>query len=159
LIWTSEYFQHFHLNIQYKSDKMNIISDTLSRLTNQTYHSEMKKFILETLHSSNVFIYLTFSQTFLNFQQQMMNRYKESHWKQIKKMIQANEALKLNAARLSYVMIWDLIYYKNIEKDHQLCISSILYHEIFSLAHDSMNHSEYMRTHKKLTKSLYIQSI
>jgi len=57
----SEYLQHFHLNICYKSEKLNIISDALSQLlsnnniceclVNQKNQSEMNNFILKVLQT------------------------------------------------------------------------------------------------------------
>ncbi len=65
-------------------------------------------------------------------------------------MIQSNEALGENAAKLPYVIIRNLLYYKDAAKGYRLCIPSDLHKEVFSLAHDSMGHPGYAGTHEKL---------
>jgi hypothetical protein len=56
-------------------------------------------------------------------------------------MLNNNNTLGLNAAKLPYELKDGLVYYKDIEKG--LCIPHSLHDKVFKLAHDKMRHSEY----------------
>ena len=106
----------------------------------------------------------TYAQTLmkvsLKLQQRLKNSYaKESRWGQILKMLNNNNTLGLNAAKLPYELKDRLVYYKDIEKGPHLCISHSLHGEVFKLAHDEMRHSEYTQTHERLTDVLYIYDL
>jgi len=80
----------------------------------------------------------------LELQQRLKNNYtKESRWGQILKMLNNNNTLGLNAAKLSYKLKNELVYYKDIEKRPHLCIPHSLHDKVFKLAHNKMKHSEY----------------
>ena len=90
----------------------------------------------------------TYAQTLmkvsLKLQQRLKNSYaKESRWGQILKMLNNNNTLGLNAAKLPYELKNGLVYYKDIEKGPHLCIPHSLHDKVFKLAHDKMRHSEY----------------
>lgn len=74
-------------------------------------------------------------------------------------MIQKNENLNINAAKLSYICIQDLIYYINIEKNYCLCLFTYLYEEVFALMHNFIKHLNYKYTHKQLTDNLYLSDL
>jgi len=74
-------------------------------------------------------------------------------------MLNNNNTLGLNAAKLPYKLKDGLVYYKDIEKGPRLCISHSLHDKVFKLAHDEMRHSEYARTHERLTDALYIYDL
>ena len=96
----------------------------------------------------------------LKFWKHVLEDYiKKSCWQCIIDMIQKNDSLNVNTATLSYVQIWGLLYYKNIEKKHHLCISSYLYEDMFTLTHDFIDHPEYAWTHKWLIDSLYLSDL
>jgi len=172
LVRASEYLQRFQLKIQYKSEKTNIISDTLFRLfssnnvheqlASREYQPESDESILEALQA-NVST-ATYAETLMNIlpelQQRLKNSYtKEPRWGWILKMLNDNNTLGLNAAKLSYELKDGLVYYKDIEKRPHLCISHSLHDKVFKLAHDEMRHSEYAQTHKRLTDALYIYDL
>jgi len=93
-------------------------------------------------------------------QQRLKNNYaKEPRWGQILKMLNNNNTLGLNAAKLPYELKNGLVYYKDIEKGPHLCIPHSLHDEVFKLAHDEMRHSEYARMHERLTDTLYIYDL
>jgi len=80
----------------------------------------------------------------LKLQQRLKNSYaKEPRWGRILKMLNNNNTLGLNTAKLPYELKDELVYYKDIEKEPCLCISHSLHDEVFKLAHDEMRHSEY----------------
>ncbi len=93
-------------------------------------------------------------------QQRLKNSYvKKPRWSQILKMLNNNNTLGLNAAKLPYELKNRLVYYKDIEKRPHLCISHSLHDKVFKLAHDKIRHSEYAQTHKRLTDALYIYDL
>jgi len=67
--------------------------------------------------------------------------------------------LRQDAAKLSYRIIQDLIYYKDIEQNYWLCILSFFHQKVFFLMHDFMSHSKYVKIHEKLTEELYIYNL
>ena len=107
LVCVSEYLQWFWLNIHYKSDKINIISDVLSCLVSHKYHSESDDFSLNILHSTVTSIYVNnFIKVFSDFHQQILDDYiKKSHWQCVIEMIRWNNTLNMKAAKLSYTYI------------------------------------------------------
>ena len=65
--------------------------------------------------------------------------------------MKANKRLVENAAKLSYKLINDLLYFDNNEKDLRLYILSAIKVEIFKLTHNEIDHLGYARTHERLT--------
>ncbi len=74
-------------------------------------------------------------------------------------MLNNNNTLGLNAAKLPYELKNGFVYYKDIEKGPCLCISHSLHGKMFKLTHDKMKHSEYTQTHERLTDTLYIYDL
>ena len=132
LIWTSEYLQHFYLDVHYKSDKFNVISDTLFRLTEQNYCQKSDASTLNTLYTTSVYnselVTYLISLVKLNeeFWECLMTEYIEDvHWVRVKTMIEANIKLVKNVSALLYKMISSLIYYKDLKCSLQLDISAV----------------------------------
>lgn len=163
LIQASEYLQQFCLNIHYKPERTNTISNTLFRLASCDYLSETDESSLDALHAAAVPTYFnTLIELSFAFRQRILDGYVlKGWWKWINIMIHHNNALNIdmNAASLSYTMVWGLIYYKNIEQGYQLCIPAILYKKVFELAHNFMRHSGYVCMHKWLIDSLYLLNL
>lgn len=161
LVRASEYLQRFRLDVRYKPGKANIVPDALSRLASREYQPESDESSLDALHSSTIPTYANvLVEMSPEFRQRVMDGYTtEARWQRISDMITRNDALDTNAAALPYTRIRGLIYYKDIEKGHRLCIPSYLYGDVFTLAHDSMGHPGYARTHERLTDSLYLPDL
>lgn len=163
LIQASEYLQRFCLNIHYKPERTNTISDALFRLASCDYLSETDESSLDALHTAAISTYFnTLIELSSAFCQWILDGYVlKGWWERINTMICRNNALNIdmNAASLPYTMVWGLIYYKNIEWGYWLCISAILYKKVFKLAHNFMRHSGYAHTHKRLTDSLYLLNL
>ena len=74
--------------------------------------------------------------------------------------MKVNAELGDNAVRLLYKLINDLLYFDDVEIEMRLCVSTrALKYEIFKLVYDEMRHSEYARTHEKLTRDIYIYNM
>ena len=83
----------------------------------------------------------------------------ESQWDCIQTIISDNDTLKENAVKLSYCLVWKLIYFDNSEQSLHLCIFTDLIKEVFQLTHNELSHSEYVCTHKHLMQGLYIHNL
>ena len=75
------------------------------------------------------------------------------------KVIRNNKVLKENAAKLSYRIINNLLYFNNNERGLRLYISSLIKEEVFKLAYNEISYSSYARTHERLISNLYILRI
>ncbi len=160
LIRASEYLQRFRLDIRYKPGKSNIIPDALSRLASREYQPESGEFTLDALHAQLPTYANSLVEMSSAFRDEILHGYStEPRWKRIVESIERNKELDDNAANLPYARVRDLIYYKDIEKGYRLCIPSYLYGKVFAIAHDSMGHPGYSRTHEKLTDSLYLSDL
>ena len=74
-------------------------------------------------------------------------------------IVRDNKALRENAAKLSYRVINNLLYFNNNKRDLYLYISSSIKEEVFKLIYNKIRYLEYIYTHKKLIKELYIFDI
>ncbi len=83
----------------------------------------------------------------------------ESKWKHILQILERNNTLRLDIARLSYKIRDDLIFYKDLEKEPYLCILKSLYDRMFKIVHDDIDYSEYAQTHKRLIDLLYFYNL
>ena len=155
LIRASEYLQRFRLKIRHKSGKANVVSDALSRLASRSYRSETDESILDTVEDFPVSV-ITVSKA---FRRRLLDGYQESRWARAIAMVKANAELGINAAKLPYKLVDDLLYFEDDERGLRLCISTAMEAEVFKLAHDEMGHPGYARTHERLTQGLYMYNM
>lgn len=172
LIQTFKYLQYFHLNIHYKLRKLNIILDTLfwllsnnnicECLVNQENKTETDIFILKDLYTNlqtAVYVRILMKVSDKLWQNIKYRYIKESRWKYILQMLERNNALRFNVARLLYEVRNDLIFYKDLKKESYLCILKSLHDQMFKIAHDNIDYLEYKWMHKRLTDSLYFYNL
>ncbi len=172
LIRASEYLQRFRLDVRYKPGKSNIIPDALSRLpsdndirerlANRENQPETDNSILEALQAdSRTAAYVgTLVEVSDQLRQDIKRGYaEEPKWERILRMLERNNALGPDAARLPYEIRDGLIFYKDLEKGPRLCIPKSLYGRMFKIAHDDIGHPGYARTHERLTDSLYLYDL
>ncbi len=67
----------------------------------------------------------------------------ESKWKHILQILERNNTLRLDIARLSYKIRDDLIFYKDLEKEPYLCILKSLYDRMFKIVYDNIDYLKY----------------
>jgi len=172
LIQASEYLQRFCLNIHYKPKKSNIISDALSQLSsnnnickqlvNQKNQLKTDNFILKALQVNSRTA--TYMKILMKVSDQLWQDIKHEYaeelkWEHILQILERNNALRPDTARLSYEIRDGLIFYKDLEKEPHLCISKSLYGRMFKIAYDDIDHSGYAQTHERLTNSLYFYDL
>ncbi len=68
---------------------------------------------------------------------------KESKWECILQILERNNALRSDIARLLYEIRDDFIFYKDLEKELCLYILKSLYDRMFKIAYDDIDYSEY----------------
>ena len=162
LIKVFVYLSQFDLNVRYKSEKFNIVSNVLFRLsTISSLQSSSKKtnaFQISLVVMSN------------DFKKKLIDEYaKDATWIKIIKALQKLEKrLKKkrnfeNASRykndhidMNFVIRQKLIYHKNRQR---LCIFKSFDKDIFNLTHDKNQHSEINRCYARISECLYISHL
>ncbi len=168
----SEYLQYFYLNIHYKSEKSNIISDALfqlpsdndicEHLVNWKNQLKMNNFILKVLQinlRTAVYVKILMKVSDQLWQNIKHEYDEELKWEHILQILERNNALRLDTVRLSYEIRDNLIFYKDLEKGLYLCILKSLYDRMFKIVYDNIDYSEYVQTHKRLTDLLYFYDL
>ena len=84
---------------------------------------------------------------------------KELKWEHILQILKRNNTLRSDAARLSYEIRDDLIFYKDFKKEPHLYILKSLYDRMFKIAYDNIDYSEYAQIHKRLIDLLYFYDL
>lgn len=152
LIRASKYLQRFRLDVRYKPGKSNIVPDALSRLASREYRAKPESNSDNTVKCFPATL-VTMSP---EFRRRLLDGYQEPRWARVRNLIQQNDALEENAAKMPYKIVDDLLYFDDEEKGLRLCVPSTMEAEVFKLAHDEMGHPDYARTHERLTEGLYI---
>ena len=170
LIKISTYLFQFDLDVRYKSNKINIVSDALFRLLIVTkifsslanvFHSieifqaslimmtdEFKKRILAE-YATNVF-WTKIKKTVENFQKRLIQELKNNR-SEIRSRYEFKTRIDIN-----FVVQKKLIYYK---ERFRLCIFTTLEKEIFELTHDKNQHSKINRCYARISESLYVSRL
>jgi len=84
---------------------------------------------------------------------------KELKWEYILQILERNNALRSDVARLSYEIRDNLIFYKDLKKESYLYILKSFYNRMFKIAYDDIDYSEYVWTHKRLIDLLYFYNL
>ena len=72
------------------------------------------------------------------------------------RIILNNETLEKNVIKLPYRVVNNLLYFDDNEKNLRLYIPSTMKTKIFKLIYDEMSYFDYIHTHERLIKELYI---
>ena len=178
LMRVSIYLSQFDLNIWYRSEKSNVVSDALSRLSSNAIIKNQNIDVLdiESYHSSIIDVSLTiyaFQNTlivmFAEFRQKIVNDYKNKSWSIIIEMLtnlsnkiknelrskQFNINPRFIKTEIDFVMQKELLYHKSNDK-LRLCISAAVEKNIFQIAHDNSQHAEIIRSYVRIFDSVYI---
>ena len=70
-----------------------------------------------------------------------------------------NEIFKKNVIKLSYRVINNLFYFDDNEKGLHFYNFSIMKTKVFKFIYNEISYFDYVRTHKRFTKKLYIFKI
>ena len=160
LIRASEYLQRFRLDVRYKTGKSNIVPDALSRLASREQNSASTpdESILDALHETCGFP-VSLVEISEEFRKRLRDGYEnDKPWQRVLQMINDNDNLGQNAAKLPYRLIDSLLYFAD-EGRLRLCIPASVEKEVFQLAHDELGHPGYARTHERLTDGVYVLSM
>ena len=86
---------------------------------------------------------------------------KDKRWARTKELLQRNNELQDNAARLPSSEKQGLLFYDDAEKGQRLCIPDAngLLQVVFQKALDKAGHGTYARTHQRITQNLYIRQL
>ena len=173
LIRTFAYFSQFNIDVRYKADKFNTMSDVLSRLSSISFSKDfvnMNTLDIDNYHNSieNISIFnYAFQGTLIamisEFRIKLIERYfKEKSWAKIIKMleelrkrtsiegIENDESVK---TEIEFELHRELIYHK---ENRRLCISASVKKKIFNLAHDQNQHSGATRCFHRIRESIFI---
>jgi hypothetical protein len=157
------YFSQFRLNIRHRSEKFNVVSNALSRLsvkkdniTHEALNLNLNHLQSNTQNSKSNQIYAYFTiliEMSTEFRDKIQKEYrKKSRWTKLIKMLKdLNERReKNNHEEFEIDFLWknELLFHKNKKR---LCIVANCEINVFKLAHDQNNHFEHNKVYTKLT--------
>jgi hypothetical protein len=169
LIRAFMYLFQFRLNIRHRSEKFNVISDALSRLSMKKDNNSHEALNLNLNHyqskmknSENDQIYayvITLIEITENFRVKIKENYQlKLKWTNLMSMIQKlfkrREINNERHTEIDFKLEDDLLYHVISRK--RLCIFANCETEIFRLAHDQNNHVEHNKIYTTLAKQIYI---
>ena len=159
-----QYLSQFSLDVQHYSDKIHLVSNTLSRLLDNTKIMKNK----DTLDDIE-FYHIMLVKIVNEFKQQIQNAYEEdSSWKWILNMIKLtnhsqwnqhnlNENTVKRSADLWFMYCNSFIYYIDDVNDQKcLCISAHFEKKIFKFIHDHQHHDEFHHIYEHIAVSLFL---
>ena len=166
LIKAFAYLSQFNFDVRYKSKRINIVSNVLSRFSTKKVLKQLstdcfltKIFQIFLMIMSNVFKNRLVSKYVSNIWWTKIIKIIKSHKNRLKherKNIRLDEQLKYDSRNhidLNFIIRDDLIYHK---KRQRLCISKSLDKKIFMLTYDNNQHFEINRCYVRISESLYI---
>ena len=170
LVRASTYLSQFDLDVRYKSDKINIVSDALFRLL---IVAKVFSSLANVFHSIEVFQASLIVMTD-EFKKRILAEYAANvSWTKIKKAVEnlqkrLVQELKDNRSEIrsryefktridmNFVVQKQLIYHK---ERLRLCILTTIEKEIFELTHDKNQHSRINRCYARISESLYVSRL
>ena len=163
------YFSQFEFDVKHKPGKFHIVSDVLSRFAKTMNAPRNRDSIFEEHHIivSSKFPHaiemqcypINLIQMSSDFKRRLKEKYDESQWKRVRRVIQNNKRFGKKAATFPYKVIDGIMYFKNDEKRLRFCIPSTMETKIFQLIYDEMSHPDYVKIQEGLTDGLYIRGM
>ena len=164
LIRIFAYLSQFDLDVRYKSEKTNIVSDALSKLSTKKIIESFSDCFLTKIFQISLMIMSDV------FKKRLVAEYAANAWwvkimkviKNLKKRLKREKNIRFEDRSryeskihidLNFIMRDDLIYHK---KRQRLCISASLDKEIFMLTHDKNQHFGVNRCYARISENLYI---
>lgn len=148
-----------------------MVPDALSRLQarkdrikgKEHTSTEQDEGILDTLTAHVYPAAVTTVEIDAGFKKRVQEGYEQDRrWEKIRDTLGDNNTLGDNVVILPFVVEDGLIYFKD-PTDHRrrLCIPDFdgLIKEVFEMAHDEAGHPGYIRTHERITQTLFIQRL
>ena len=134
-------------------NKINIISDALSRLASSNGKKEIEKNVLTAM---TIFVYFIMIVHMTDeFKTKIISNY-TNHYLKIIDFIIANNELDFYTTSFFYVFKRNLLYYKNFKKKLRLCIFDNMIKKIFEQSYDQSKHFGFVVTYKRIIENFYI---
>ena len=160
---TSNYFQHFNLNIRHKSKKQYIISDVLSRSTFVNivakFFANTKSFINE--NELNILFIVSLIKMNKVFRKRIIDDYKSDlNWQKINVILNIENGVNLSFVRKNDLIFKfdDFIIELHAYESRKLCISHLMIANILKIIHNE-NHDDFARCYEKISTSYYIRNL
>jgi hypothetical protein len=174
LIRVFMYLSQFRLNIRHRSEKSNVISDALSKLSvkrNNSSHEALNlnqdlehyQSDIETSESDQVYVYVTtLVKMFTKFRTKIQKEYqKKTKWMKLIKMLKnlnkRRERDNHEEFELDFMLKDELLFH--VKNKKRLCILTNCEIDLFRIAHDENNHVEHNRVYTKLVDQIYISRL
>ncbi len=173
LIRVFMYLSQLRLNIRYRAEKFNVVSDTLSRLfVKKNYNShealdlnqnlEHYQFNIEISESDQMYVYVTtLMKMFTNFRTKIQKEYqKKTTWIELLKMLEnLSKRIKSDQEKfeIDFSLKNDLLFH--VKNKKRLCILKTCEVNLFRIAHDENNHAEHNKVYTKLVDQIYISRL
>ena len=160
---TSNYFQHFNLNIRHKSKKQYIISDVLSRSTFVNivakFFANTKSFINE--NELNILFIVSLIKMNKVFRKRIIDDYKNDlNWQKIEIILNIENDVKLSFSQKNDLIFKtnDFIIDFHAYESRKLCISHSMIKNILKMIHNE-NHDDFARCYEKISTFYYIKDL
>ena len=167
LVRVFAYLSQFDLDVRYKSEKINIVSDALSKFSTKKIIESFSDCFLTKIFQISLMIMSNV------FKKRLVAEYVANAWwikimkiiKNLKKRLKREKNIcfenrsryeSRNHIDLNFIMRDDLIYHK---KRQRLCISASLDKEILILTHDKNQHFDINRCYARISENLYISHL
>ena len=172
----STYLSQFNIDVRYKTEKINIVSNALFRLSAINFSKSvehMNTLNIDSYHCSMQNISISahaFQESLIfmisNFRTKLIENYFEDKiWSKIMKSlkilnirismknVERDETIRTN---IDFEMHNELIYYK---ENRRLCIFKFMKRKIFNLIHDNNQHFDDTRCFYRIRESLFISRL
>ena len=151
LIRASQYLSQFFLEIRHYTDKFNVISDTLSKLLRMQLSASQKE-IKDKTFAHNVII----TSMFISLKRKIIHEYRDSHWQKILTVMKQSSAKEKMS---HFFQKNELLYFRDLSKQLQLCLSQSMKHWIFAQIHNDKVHQRFHQAYDKLQDFIYVKSM
>ena len=161
LVRASEFLQRFLLHVKHRPGRTNYVPDALSRLSGVD-PININEDVVGTLDSLQAYVFHT---SLIEMSEDFKTRIKQGYssdapWTAVLETANCNAALRLNSAKLSFLVKEGLLYHVDQDQGlERICIPESVCADVFRLAHDELGHPGYYRTHERLAGAVHIRHL
>ena len=156
LVKALQYLSQFDLNVWYKSERKNLVPDTLLRLVARIEkHDAKTQRTLDEIFAFNC-ILVKLSDKFKN---ELKKAYmKDKHWTKVLSLLPDDESPELFKG-MSFIRINELLYFVENDDKQRLCVSKLMKKKIFRLGHNDRSHAEFHQCYEHISEVIYIRKL